>query len=532
MFFPSLARRRAIAATVVALACTLPVAASAEVVLRAVPSSDLKILDPIWTTATITRSHGYMIYDTLFAMDDKGAIQPQMVDQYKASDDRKTWTFTLRPGLMFHDGTPVTAQDVIASLARWGKRDPLGQRLYAALQDVTPEGTNGFRMRFKEPFAAVLDALGKSTAPVPFIMPKRVAETPADKQIDDLTGSGPFMLAKADFRPGDRVTYHKNPAYVPRKEPASGLAGGKRVHVDRVDWMMLADPQTQANALLNGEVDLVEVTPAGSHVKLRTDPKIEMLEGLRPGGEYTAHFNHKAAPFNNPKIVRAAMLAVNQEALLRAQVTYRDLFKTCTSIYLCGTPYASEQTGFFTGKPQFDEARKLLKEAGYDGTPVVVLVPSDVAFLRAMPNVYGQLLKQAGFNVDVQSTDWSTLVARRVRKDPVDKGGWSVFVTFWGAEDAANPLTFTPLNGSGDKGFFGWPEVPQLETLKTQFMDTTDPAARKQLAEKMQAVALEAGVLVPLGNAKGPIPVRKGVIRDMLQAPGSMTIYWNLRKAP
>lgn len=526
-----LAPRRILAATLVAAAFALPAAAPAETTLRFVPASELKILDPIWTTALITRAHGFMIYDTLFGMAADGEIRPQMVADYSASDDHKTWEFTLRPGLKFHDGAPVTADDVIASLARWSKRDALGQKMYAALDSIEATGENSFRMTFTQPFAAVLDALGKPNPPVPFIMPKRVAETPADKQIDDLTGSGPFMLAKGDFRPGGRVTYHKNPDYMPRSDAPSGFAGAKAVKVDRMDWVMLGDPQTQANALLNGEVDLLEVIPSGRFQELKKSPSVELLYDLRPGGTFTAHFNHKIPPFDNPKIIQAAMLAINQKALLKAQSPEApELMAECPSIYVCGSRYASDDTGFFTGKPQFDKAKALLKEAGYDGKPVVLMLPGDFPFLRTITTVYGELLKLAGFQLDVQSVDWGTLVSRRASKAPVDQGGWNTFVTYWGAEDASNPLTYTPLTGTGDAGYFGWPDVPELVALQQQFLDTTDADKRAELAAKIQTAALEAGVLVPLGNARGPIPVRKGVVSGVIASPAATVVPWNIEK--
>jgi peptide/nickel transport system substrate-binding protein len=519
--------RRMIAAPLSMLALMVGVAAPAQVVLRTVPSSDLKILDPIWTTAYITRNHGFMIYDTLFGMNDKGEIKPQMVDKYTASADNKVWTFTLRPGLKFHDGTPVTSQDVIASLARWGKRDSLGQKMYAAMDSITAEGANTFRMNFKQPFGVVLDALGKPSSMVPFIMPKRVADTPADKQIEEMIGSGPFTLAKEDFRPGDRAIYRKNTAYVPRKEAPSGLAGGKVVNVDRVEWVFLRDPQTQANALLNGEVDMLENVPASSYADLRTNPKIELVD-VMPAGPFTAIFNHKVPPFDNPKALKAAMLAINQEALLRAQATFRDFYKPCASIYLCGSVYASDKTGFFTGKPQFEEARKLLKESGYSGKPVVILLPGDAPALNKMPVVYGQLLKQVGFNVDVQATDWATLVTRRTKKDLPENGGWNIFITFWGGVDASSPITYSALTGNGEQGFFGWPVDAELEALKSRFIEAGDAAQRKEIATQIQQRALDGGVIAPLGEGKAPTAVRRDVVSGLLPSPA--VLYWNVRK--
>ncbi len=496
-------------------------------VLRMVPQTDLKILDPIWTTAFVTRDHGYMIYDTLFGVDVSGKPQPQMVEKYTASPDAKVWSFTLRKGLAFHDGQPVTAADVIASLSRWGKRDSLGQRMFGALDKIEAVGENGFRMTFKQPFGLVLEALAKPSGSPAFIMPKRVADTPADKQIDDYTGSGPYVFAKSEFRPGEKVVYLKNKAYVPRTESPSGLAGGKRVYVDKVEWIILKDAQTQSNAIVNGEVDMLSWMPPEHYATLRTNPKLETVKPTF-AGSYYLHLNHHIPPFDNPKIARAALLAVNQEALLRGQMVFRDLYRTCTSIYPCGSPLATETNPLFTGKPQFDEAKKLLKEAGYDGTPIVLMHPADFNLLNKLPPVMAQLLKQAGFNVDMQSMDWPTLLMRRTKKDAADKGGWNAFMTGWGGSDTLNPLFFAPLTGNGEKGWFGWNNDPKLEELKGAFVSATDPAARKKLAGEIQARAMETGLFAPLGETNNLSVIRRGVVEGVLLAP--VNVFWNIKK--
>ncbi|MDB5817822.1 MAG: putative peptide transporter, peptide-binding protein [Rhizobacter sp.] len=514
------------AASALALLGGMAMAQDAKV-LRVVPQSDLKVLDPIWTTAYITRNYGYMVYDTLFAYDEAGKVQPQMVDKYTVSKDLKVWEFTLRPGLAFGDGKPVTSDDVVASIARWGKRDVFGQRLVGAIEKTEVVSPTTFRYTFKQPFGLTIDAFAKPGTNVAFIMPKSVAETPADKQIDDNTGSGPFMLKKDEYRPGEKVVFVKNPYYKPRSEPASGLAGGKKVNFDRVEWVILKDAQTQANALTNGEVDMLEVVPAEHYASLRTNPKIE-LEQVIPANVFVGVYNHLVPPFDNPKIAKAALMAINQEALLRGQVLFRDLYKPCVSIYACSSPYASTQAGYFTGKPQFEEAKKLLKEAGYDGKPVVLMAPTDITAIAKLPQVYAQLLKQAGFNVDMQSMDWGTLQARRAKKDPADKGGWNVFITAWGGPDATNPVLYGSLTGNGEKGFFGWPTDTKLESLKGEFMGTTDEAKRKQYAQEMQDRSFENGIIGPMGEAIGMTAMRKGEITGVLKAPA--LVFWNLQK--
>ena len=225
--------------------------------ITAVMHSDLRIIDPGFTTAYITRDHGYMVYDTLLATDSNFKIQPQMAE-WKISDDKLTYTFTLRDGLKWHDGAPVTAEDCVASLKRWGKADGMGQKLMDFTASIEATDAKTITLKLKEPYGLVLESLGKPSSLVPFMMPKRMAETPAGQQITEQIGSGPFKFVQAEFQPGVKAVYEKNTDYVPRKEPPSWTAGGKVVKVDRVEWITMADAQTAVNALQSGDIDFME----------------------------------------------------------------------------------------------------------------------------------------------------------------------------------------------------------------------------------------------------------------------------------
>jgi peptide/nickel transport system substrate-binding protein len=194
-------------------------AAAQEKVLRFVQNGNLTILDPIWTTAYVTRNHGYLIYDTLFASDESNAVKPQMVDKYEVSADKTLWTFTLRDGLEWHDGKPVTSEDCIASIKRWGARDAMGAKLMDFVKELKATGDKTFTMQLKEPYGLVLDSLGKPSSNVPFMMPKRIAETDPYKQIDSQIGSGPFIYVNSESKAGEKHVYIKNPKYRPRAEP-------------------------------------------------------------------------------------------------------------------------------------------------------------------------------------------------------------------------------------------------------------------------------------------------------------------------
>jgi len=503
-------------------------AVAQDKVLRVVPHSNLNILDPIWTTQYMARNHGYMVYDTLFGTDEKNKIQPQMVEKWTESPDHRLWTFTLRPGLAFHDGAPVTGEDVVASLQRWGKRDAMGQKLMSFVERMDSPQPNTFRIFLREACGFVLEALGKPSSNVPFIMPKRIADTPADKQIEDATGSGPYIFAKDEFKPGDKAIYLKNTKYVPRKEPPSGTAGGKRVYVDRVEWnLALRDAQAQVNALSRGEVDIIEQPAFESYEPLKADKNIQVVNSNPLGFQYMCRFNHLHPPFNNQKIREAALAAMPQEPFLRAQVGVKEFYHSCPSMFTCNTPYASAKGSDIQSKSSMKKAQELLKSSGYDGTPVVIMKPTDLAAIQKLPDVAAQLLRQAGFKVDLQAMDWNTVVTRRSKKEPPANGGWNMFCTAWVAPDIWNPIANPAVGAMGEKSWFGWPSDGEIEKLRDQFARETDAAKKKTLAEDIQARAFAIGTHAPLGEYIEPLAARKN-ITGFVTGPGNL--YWNIKK--
>ncbi|MEA2787971.1 MAG: peptide/nickel transport system substrate-binding protein, partial [Acetobacteraceae bacterium] len=428
------ASRVALSGLALSLALGLSAPADAKTI-TAVMHSDLRIIDPGFTTAYITRDHGYMVYDTLLATDANFKIQPQMAD-WKVSDDKLTYTFTLRDGLKWHDGAPVTAEDCVASLKRWGKNDGMGQKLtdFTASLEATDEKT--ITLKLKEPYGLVLESIGKPSALVPFMMPKRMAETPPGQQIKEQIGSGPFKFVQAEFQPGVKAVYEKNKDYAPRKEAPSWASGGKVVKVDRVEWITMPDAQTAVNALQSGDIDFMEnpswdILPV---LKANPDLKVDALDKV--GFQTVGRMNFLHPPFDNVKVRRAAFMAMNQKDVLDALVGNPEYYRICGAIFVCGTPLATDVGSESLVKGNgMAEARKLLAESGYDGAPIVIMAPGDVVTLKAQPVVAAQLLREAGFKVDLQATDWQTVVARRASQKPPKEGGWNMFFTNWSGAD-------------------------------------------------------------------------------------------------
>ena len=499
--------------------------AHAQKTLRAVMHSDVKILDPIWTTAYIVRNHGYMVYDTLFAVDAKGEIQPQMVGKYEVSADKLTHTFTLRDGLLWHDGAPVTSEDCVASIKRWAAKDATGQKLMSFVSALEVINPTTFAMKLKEPTGLVLVGLGKPSSNVPFMMPKRVADTDPNTQISDFTGSGPFVFKRDEWKPGDKTVYVKFDKYKPRSEPASGLAGGKVVKVDRVEWRAISDHQQAINALLAGEIDYIEAPPHDLLPLAKADKNIKLFDGNPQGNQYTLRPNWLAKPFDNPKVRQAMFYAFNQEDFVKATIGDPDYYKVCMSYYPCGSPNSTTKgmDGLLTSNMK--KAQELLKEAGYDGTPIVLMHSTDLQVLTNLAPVAKSLMEKAGFKVDMQSMDWQTLVARRAKKDPPSAGGWHAFLTSWIAADIGNPIFTAYMNSACEKALFGWPCDEQMEKLRDQYARETDPAKQKAIAEEVQVRATQIVTHIPIGQWYLPSAMRKNV-NGNLQAPAP--VFWNV----
>src|SRR6516165_10569937 len=397
-------KRSLIASSMLALAAiSAPQALAAGKTITAVMHSDLRIIDPGFTTAYITRDHGYMVYDTLLATDANFKVQPQMAD-WTVSDDKLTYTFTLRDGLKWHDGTAVMAEDCVASLKRWGKVDSMGQKLMEFTASLEASDAKTITLKLKERYGLVLESIAKVSSYVPFMMPKRLAQTPPDQQIKEQIGSGPFKFVQSEFQPGVKAVYEKNKEYVPRKEPPSWTAGGKVAKVDRVEWITMPDAQTAVNALQSGDIDFLEITPWDMLPALTANKELKVATLNKLGYQSIGRMNFLYPPFDNVRVRQAALMAINQKDFMDAMVGNDQYYILCGAIFICGSPLDTAQGSDTIVKGSgMAEAKKLLAQSGYDGTPVLLMAPTDVVTLKTQPIVMAQLLRQAGFKVDVQA---------------------------------------------------------------------------------------------------------------------------------
>ena len=500
--------------------------ALAATTVRLAPSADLKTLDPLFNTAYITRNHGYMVFDTLFAQNSKGEITPQMVDTWTRSEDGMSWSFTLRDKLKFNDGTAVTAADSVASIERWAKKDTLGRLMMKAGTTLKVVDDKTFELTLEQPFGLVLAALSKPSGMPLFIMPKRLADTDPSVPVTEMIGSGPFLFKKEEWVPGNKVVYVKNPDYAPRTEAPDGLAGGKVVKVDRVEWIYIPDANTAAAALQNGEVDMIEsVTPDFLPV-LESNSEITLTPSAASQGMIIP--NYLFPPFNNEKARQALYHLVNQKDFVSA-VGYSDKYRTeyCGSMYTCSSPYATDAGAAAYKTPDLEKAKALFKEAGYKGEKVVILYPTDNVNSPANL-VLAQALEKAGINVDLQAMDWASVAARRLKKDAPADGGWNLFLTHGGYFDASTPVTNPWLSAPCGSGLPGWPCDQELDELRAQWIAEGDEAKGKELAEKIQLRAYKSVPYVIWGEFK-PVIATRGLTNVDLMKSG-IPVMWNVEK--
>ena len=496
--------------------------------LRFIAQADLRVLDPIWTTAYITRNHGYMIFDTLFAIDDKFKPHPQMVGDYTISPDKLLYSFTLRDGLKFHDGQPVRGADCAASLKRWMVRDGLGQSLAVAVDEIKGGDDKSFTIRLKEPFPLLIEGLAKVSSLVPFIMPERLAKTDPYQQVTEMVGSGPFKFVAEEFQSGHQVVYVKSPDYVPRKEPANWASGGKVVKLDRVDWLYIPDATTKIAALNSGEADWWENPPPDVWPVLAANRDITVAESNPLPSMGCLRFNQLLPPFDNVKIRQAVLAVANQADFMSAYAGDPQNWKVCASFFTCGTPMSSNLgSEAMTGKRDFDKAKKLIAEAGYKGEKIIVLDAVDQPLIHAEALVTGDLLKKLGLNFEIASSDWGTLVTRRASKKPIEDGGWNIFCTGWVGADLIDPAENLPLRSNGKKGHFGWPTDEKLESLRTEWLKAATLEDRKKLAAAIQARAFEIVPYIPTGQWK-PVTAYHKNIKGVINAPAYL--MWNVEK--
>ena len=516
--------RLARACALAALVIGAPDAPAQDKVLKVSLSTELQILDPIVTRINSARVFAYLAYDTLLGMDSEGNFRPQMLDRWDVSNDKLTYTFTIRDGLAWSDGTPVTSEDCVASIERWAKRDPFGGAMMDAVAELRPIDAKHFVMHLRRPFAFVIEALGRSGHQVPVMMPARLARLDAAKPVPEVVGSGPFLFQRKEWRPGDVASFVPNPRYRARPEVPDGLAGGKVVKLDRVDIVSIADQTTRSNALEAGELDWLEIAPMDYVASMRANPAI-VVGKPRGVDQFLAvlNVNHANPPFNNIKVRKALQAAIVQPEIVAAVGLPDDLVTPfCGSIYMCNAPGSTDAGTDALKSASVEQARQLLKESGYAGEPVVVFHSRTSALLNPIGLVVAAQLRRAGFNVQVESRDSATMQQRRLQRT-----GWSIVPVVINGIDLMNPLASPLVSGNCFDAAPGWYCDPKMTDLLQRYAAASEPVDQRRLADQIQVSFHDNVNYVIAGQVAAPAAWRSSLTGVV---PFSFPVFWNIAR--
>ncbi|WP_191082689.1 ABC transporter substrate-binding protein [Roseococcus microcysteis] len=506
-------------------------------VLRYVPHANPGNIDPFTNTAFVARDHAMLVYDQLYGMDEQFRPQPQMVQGHVVENDGLLWRFTLREGLKFHDGSAVRGRDCIASIRRWGRRDAFGQVLMSRVAEMTEESDRVFSIRLEKPFPKMLEAFSKVTTSCLFVLPERLANVDPFTNITEAVGSGPYRFVQNEWVPGSSLAYTRNPDYVPVPNGTPSMTAGPKVaHFDRVEWRIIPDHSTAAAALQSGEIDwweqpTADLFPLFLRGAAARNIGVDIINNTGLIGIFRP--NHATEPFNNPAVRRAVLTAINQMDFMTAVIGQTgiegrpDLRREGIGYFAPESPSAST-VGLDRLRKSVEAARTELQAAGAMGARLVLLNATDLSSINAATLVGADLFRRMGFNVDLVSTDWGTLVARRASRNPLDQGGWSGFFTFWSGVDHWNPASHASIRGHGANAWPGWPEIPAMEAQRDAWFDAPNDAAALAATTEMQRIAFDEVPYVPTGMYYQPTAFRRS-LTGMLK--GQPPLFWNIRRA-
>ena len=516
--------------TAAALAAPSLVRAASATTLRFVPYADLALLDPIITTNYVTRTHALMIFDTLYGTDASYRAQPQMAAGAVQEQDGRLWRIALRDGLSFHDGTPVLARDVVASLKRWAVRDSFGSALFAATDEISAPSDDVVQFRLKRPFPLLPDALGKPTSYLPAIMPERLAAAPPTTAVAEMVGSGPYRFVPGERVPGSLAVYRRFDTYRPRPDGTASFTAGPRIaHFERVEWRTMPDPATAASALRAGEVDWIEQPNVDlvPQLKASRGVRVELIESAGLIGQI--RFNHLQPPFDNPAICRAFLGAIDQGEMMDAVAgTDPTIRRGPSGMFTAGGPMASGAgMEALTGPRDIARSKRELAAAGYKGEKVVLLAGTDVPRINAVCEVMGEVCRRLGVNLDYVATDWGTVNQRILSPKPLDQGGWSMFGIFSGGLDHLSPAYHLATRGNGRAGVPSWLSDASLEEMRSDWFAAPDLAAQQAIAARIQARCIEVGAYIPCGQYFQPSAFRSDLDGMLTGLP----LFTNVRRA-
>jgi peptide/nickel transport system substrate-binding protein len=482
--------------------------------LRVAEIGEPLTLDTVATTATLTSSITQAIFEELFAFDVNWQVQPFLVDSYTRSKDGRTYTFVLRKSVPFHNGKEMTAEDVVASLNRWGKASPRGSAVYKGVESVTASDKYTVVMKLKEPFAPLLAFLALPNGAAA-IMPKEIIEATGTGPLKQYIGTGPYRFA--EWVPDRHVKLARFDKYAARSEAPSGAAGRREAIADEIFFYPVSQVATRAAGVQSGDYDVADATPnQDAYSQFKKDPRV-VVGLIKPGDFLTFFFNKKQGLMTNEKLRQAVLIALDMQPIMKATFGDPELFSLGPSIYPQGTPWYTTAGAEMYNVHDAARAKQLMKEAGYNGEPVRWLTTQQYDYMFKSTVVAAAQLQHVGFKVDMQVLEWAGVLDHRAK--PAD---YDLFTTSHGfVADPALITVFTPT-------YPGWWDSPEKNRLFDEFNQAADLGARVRIWEKLHALVYKQAPLVRPGEYY-TLVMRAKALQGF--NPSYFMILWNVQPA-
>ena len=478
--------------------------------LRVVAQGSFSSLDPLPLPAVISVHTSVHVYEHLFAWDFNLNPQPQLVDTWGISGDNMTYTFTLRDGITFHNGDPVTSDDVIASINRWLPA-PSVKNTAGFISEAVKVDDLTFVINLNEPFGGLVIGLGTSPHLSPQIWPEDIANSaPFSEPITEWIGTGPYEFET--WEPGNKLSIVRYDGFISRPEPENFLAGGKRAYLDRIEWVEIPNDETKYAGLETGQWDIVDGISLDFASRIRDNNDIGLVV-TKPGNQSEVWAKGSFAPTDN-KLVRQAILAAVDAESMMASLGDPELWILCSSVFFCGTPWESTVSEELYNQNNPERAAELLDQAGYAGETIVILNSSDHPQLNPLGIVLKPSLEAAGMTVEMPGMDLATVISRLGAND------WNLFTNFCPASTCAQP-DISPVNNLSET-LWGWPGYPDLVA---EFIRAPNLDAKKAVVDRMQAAAYEDAYNIVLGQF---FPMLPHQIRVANLKPTAFPTYYNV----
>ena len=478
-------------------------------VLNIATSGDPGPLDPTPVTSDLLSEITQLFYETLYIFGPDYGIAPLLAAELpEISDGGKRYVIKLRSGVPFHDGSTMTADDVVASLQRWGRLSPRGRTPWAFLDSISAKDPATVEIVLKQPYSPLLNLLAFPNGS-PQIMPKRIATAP--DPLKDFTGTGPFRLM--EYKPDTWVRVGKFPQYVSPQGTANGYVGRREALVDEVRFLPSPNPTTRADGLLAGQYHWADNLTPESYARIHGKP--DVAPGVLTAALWVLFImNNKKGVMSNVLVRRAAQAAIACTDALAAAFGEKSLWTPEGSIYPQGTAwYDADAPGYNQGNP--DKAATLLKQSGYKGEPIRILTSTQYDYQYKTAQVIEANLTEAGLKIELVVTDWATILQRRQNPDQ-----WDAFVTGHGV--VPEPSSITVFNPS----YPGWWDTPDKHALLEAFVTESDPVERVPLWHKLQA---QFYIDVPTVKIGAGFTMYGASKRMTGFYPGIWPAFWNTR---